>query len=71
MAYSEGNEFGYADLILLDNVTEEDANDNLKLRFQKGKVRMDIAGLSSSLVCRPYPTHCFGMHYTGPFTEKC
>lgn len=38
MAYSEGNEFGYADLILLDRVTEEDTNDNLKLRFQKGKV---------------------------------
>jgi hypothetical protein len=38
MAYLEGKEFGHADLILLDKVTEEAVSDNLKLRFSKGKV---------------------------------
>jgi len=34
----EGPEFGVSDLILIEQVTEEMANDNLKLRFEKGKV---------------------------------
>ncbi len=38
MATLEGMEFGDPDLILLGKVTEEDASNNLKLRFQKGKV---------------------------------
>ena len=39
MAYLEGKDCGDPDLILLDKVTEEAANANLKLRFEKGKVR--------------------------------
>lgn len=38
MAYLEGKEFGHADLIMLDKVTEEATNDNLRLRIGKGKV---------------------------------
>ena len=38
MALLEGKEFGYVDLILLDEVSEEKVNENLKLRFEKGKV---------------------------------
>lgn len=40
MAYLEGKDFGHADLIMLDKVSEEATNDNLKLRFGKGKVRV-------------------------------
>lgn len=42
MAMLEGKEFGDPDLILLDKVTEEAANTNLKLRFEKGKVSGSI-----------------------------
>ncbi len=38
MSTLEGKGFGISDLTLLDEVTEEKANENLKLRFEKGKV---------------------------------
>ena len=38
MSVLEGKDFGVADLILLDKVTEEATNNNLKLRFEKRKV---------------------------------
>ncbi len=38
MTTLEGKEFGHADLILLDKVTEDDTSNNLQLRFEKGKV---------------------------------
>ena len=38
MSTLEGMGFGDPDLILLEKVTEEAANKNFKLRFEKGKV---------------------------------
>lgn len=38
MATFSSPEFGKADFVLLDEVTEEHFMRNLKLRFQKGKI---------------------------------
>ena len=38
MATFSSREFGKADFVLLDEVTEEEFMQNLKLRFQKGKI---------------------------------
>ena len=38
MALSEPAEFGHPDFILLDDITEEAFLENLKLRYEKGKV---------------------------------
>lgn len=39
MALSEPAEFGHPDFILLDEITEDAFLANLKLRYEKGKVR--------------------------------
>ncbi|CAI9583028.1 unnamed protein product, partial [Staurois parvus] len=38
MAEQESLEFGKADFVLLDHVTMEEFMDNLKLRFERGKI---------------------------------
>ena len=38
MSLLEGKEYGVSDLILLEHMTEDMVNDNLKLRFERGKV---------------------------------
>ena len=53
----EGQEYGVSDLLLIEQVTEEMANDNLKLRFEKGKVCKSNNSLARYLLgiifCQP------------------
>ena len=52
MATFSSPEFGKADFVLLDEVTEEHFMRNLKLRFQKGKIYTYIGkGVSRLRLC--------------------
>ena len=63
MATMEGKEFGDTDMILLDKVTEEAANANLKLRFERGKVRESH---SSGKAESPHQRLCYKCHRLSP-----
>ncbi|XP_053121729.1 unconventional myosin-Ig isoform X4 [Hemicordylus capensis] len=52
MAEQESLEFGKADFVLLDQVTMEDFMDNLKLRFEKGRIYTYIGEVVVSM--NPY-----------------
>ncbi|KAJ6655115.1 hypothetical protein lerEdw1_006019 [Lerista edwardsae] len=68
MAEQESLEFGKADFVLLDRVTMEDFLDNLKLRFEKGRIYTYIGEVVVSM--NPYrQTDLYGKdvieHYRG------
>lgn len=68
MAEQESLEFGKADFVLLDRVTMEDFLDNLKLRFEKGRIYTYIGEVVVSM--NPYKqTALYGKevieHYRG------
>ncbi|XP_039174804.1 unconventional myosin-Ig-like [Crotalus tigris] len=68
MAEQESLEFGKADFVLLDQVTMEDFLDNLKLRFEKGRIYTYIGEVVVSV--NPYkPLSLYGKemieHYRG------
>ncbi|ETE66384.1 Myosin-IA [Ophiophagus hannah] len=68
MAEQESLEFGKADFVLLDEVTMEDFLENLKLRFEKGRIYTYIGEVVVSI--NPYkPLSLYGKdtieHYRG------
>ncbi|XP_007444486.1 unconventional myosin-Ig-like, partial [Python bivittatus] len=68
MAEQESLEFGKADFVLLDQVTMEDFLENLKLRFEKGRIYTYIGEVVVSM--NPYkPLELYGKdvieHYRG------
>ncbi|KAL7977826.1 hypothetical protein Chor_010778 [Crotalus horridus] len=68
MAEQESLEFGKADFVLLDQVTMEDFLENLKLRFEKGRIYTYIGEVVVSV--NPYkPLSLYGKemieHYRG------
>ncbi|XP_043921948.1 unconventional myosin-Id-like [Protopterus annectens] len=68
MAEQESLEFGKADFVLLDSITMEDFMNNLKLRFEKGRIYTYIGEVVVSV--NPYrETNAYGKdmieHYKG------
>ena len=63
MALSEPAEFGHPDFILLDDITEEAFLENLKLRYEKGKVGQVYTALMSVHYTDGSYTHCMQHEY--------